>query len=119
MLESVIVDPNHRLVVVIFHQLACGLKHTRNPPQFDLRPRATEAVSAAQPQRKPKISPHHANSFLGLQTNKSTGEVSFSVKFKELTAAIGSKVVLRARVAASTGASQTVIEAVSQPFGIM
>lgn len=70
-------------------------------------------------QRKPKVSAHDANSFTGLHTNKNSGEVSFIVKFIEMTSAIGSRFVLRARVAGAAGPAQTVVEAVSQPFGVL
>jgi len=50
-------------------------------------------------------------------TDKATGEVGFVVSIQELSADIGGRVVIRARVADGGGHAHTVVEAVSQPFG--
>lgn len=91
--------------------------------QLEVFPREEEAASDPAAPRRPgaladiiEVTP---NRFQGLQTNKINGEVSFVVRMKELTAVLGSRLILRARVAGSSGSAKTVVEAISQPFEVV
>lgn len=98
----------------------CGPSQCPVPAQLTLEPSEDEgdgSTTSRKPAPRQELKAVGPNHFRGLVTDKATGEVGFVVSIQELSADIGGRVVIRARVADGGGHAHTVVEAVSQPFG--